>query len=73
MKCATCGAELLEVGFPHDFWQCYKCPNGCERIFSRKDMIIDKIGCMIAVVVLLGAVVLAFPLYLWNKVMEWLR
>ena len=29
-KCPVCGAELIEVGFPKDFYQEYRCPNGCE-------------------------------------------
>jgi hypothetical protein len=73
MKCKTCGAELQEVGYPKDFWQYYKCPNGCEEIFTTRDMIIDKIGCAIAIVVLFCAVILSLPLYLWSKIAKWLE
>ena len=34
MRCKTCGAELLEVGHPRDFYQKYRCPNGCKEIFG---------------------------------------
>ncbi|HDH45020.1 MAG TPA: hypothetical protein ENG66_06500 [Thermococcus sp.] len=29
-KCPVCGEELLEVGYPKDFLQEYRCPNGCR-------------------------------------------
>jgi len=29
-KCPVCGAELIEVGYPVDFFQEYRCPNGCK-------------------------------------------
>jgi len=31
MKCKTCGAELEPVGRLKEFWQFYRCPNGCNH------------------------------------------
>ncbi len=52
MKCATCGAELIEVGYPTDFSQHYRCPNGCEDILPWWTKIVDTIYFVLFIVVM---------------------
>jgi len=70
MKCATCGAELIKVGYPKDFYQEYRCPNGCERIFSRKTKIVDAVMTVVFVIAA-GVVVLVLAPAL--KILDFLR
>jgi len=61
MRCATCGAELIEVGYAEDGFQYYRCPNDCEAIFSRLDKAIDVINQCIFLLVLVGVIVVLSP------------
>jgi len=61
MKCKTCGAELLEVGYPKDFYQKYRCPNGCEEIFSLRVKIQDFLSGVALVIVYLVALLFLAP------------
>jgi len=64
VRCATCGAELIEVGYPVDFYQEYRCPNGCEKIFRKRDLLVSYASAAAA---LLFMVLVLYPvaLSLW--------
>ncbi|MHA1268117.1 MAG: hypothetical protein ACTSRS_23080 [Candidatus Helarchaeota archaeon] len=68
MRCATCGAELIEVGFPKEGFQEYRCPNGCEEIFSLRVKVANAILCAIFVVVLLATTILVLPIWTYFKI-----
>ena len=62
MKCATCGAELIEVGYAEDGFQYYRCPNDCEVIFSRFDRAVDVVKQVIFLLALVLTIVIFSPL-----------
>ena len=62
MKCATCGAELIEVGYAEDGFQYYRCPNDCEVIFSKLDKAVDVMRQVLFLVVLVLTIVIFSPL-----------
>jgi len=62
MKCATCGAELIEVGYAEDGFQYYRCPNDCEVIFSKFDRAVDVMRQVLFLVVLVLTIVIFSPL-----------
>jgi len=73
MRCATCGAELIEVGFPKEGFQEYRCPNGCEEIFSLRVKVANAILCAIFVVVLLATTILVLPIWVTSIITEKFR
>ena len=62
MRCATCGAELIEVGYAEDGFQYYRCPNDCEVIFSKFDRAVDVMRQVLFLVVLVLTIVIFSPL-----------
>jgi len=56
-RCPVCGENLVEVGYPKDFFQEYRCPNGCSFETPLSWKIKDRFTIVFAIVVLLIIVV----------------
>jgi len=70
MRCVTCGAELLEVGYATDGFQRYRCPNGCEEIFSQWTKILNQITFSVSVVAFILVVAVLLPLMVIAWIVE---
>jgi len=61
MKCKTCGAELEPVGRLKEFWQFYRCPNGCSDIFTTTTKIKDVLTELVIAFLLVLLLILLIP------------
>jgi len=61
MKCKTCGAELEPVGRPKEFWQFYRCPNGCSDIFTTTTKIENVLTELVIALLLVLLLILLIP------------
>jgi len=61
VRCASCGAELMEVGYPIDGFQYYKCPNRCKNIFGLGTKVTDKLKAGVLLIVLFLVFIFTIP------------
>jgi hypothetical protein len=69
MRCKTCGAKLIEVGYPkfdlNGFpYQEYRCPNGCEDIFGLDAKVKDFLSTVALAVIYTIVFILILPAYI---------
>jgi len=72
-KCPVCGEELIEVGYPKDFFQEYKCPNGCDFEPPLSWKIQDALGIAICFLFAIALIILAVLTYVPRSVFEYIR
>ena len=74
MRCATCGSELIKVGYPVEGFQEYRCPNDCEEIFSTRVKIASYASFTVAIVLFaIFFVFLVLPIAALIKIVEFVR
>ena len=50
MRCPVCGKELIEVGYPKEFYREYRCPNGCKFDLPLSWRVRNAIGVAVTLI-----------------------
>jgi len=67
-KCPVCGAELIEVGYPTDFYQEYKCPNGCKFKQPVSWKIYNAFATVLIIILFSFLTLIFSPVILYNYI-----